>query len=430
MDNTTENSLNPMSFIKIFFRRKKLFYLPTITGLIFGICAAILLPRHYQATTTILVQEAKSDNPLFNQLAVSTTVRQRLAGIRESLLGWNSLTKLVKTLKLDEGIDNQHAYENLILSIRDDIGIHMKGNNILQLTNQGLDPDMTYKILKTMTEIFITHNVNIQSQETTDAIRFIEDQLQLYKGKIKSAEIAKLKEDLNLLLIDSTEKHPQVVRLTERITYLKNELKKENLEYTENIVLTPSSGPNPVIEEIRKALDGLDNSSHAIKAGNATQSTDYYKIMLIDKLENVLSRDAAVNEEIYGMLLQRLETAKMTQRLQASKEGTRYEVLDPPRIPISPIKPKPILVILMGLFAGIAGAVGLVISVEFFDKSFIDVEDAKNYFGIPLLGAISRINTEESLRHERESAFWYYSLITVAGAVIVMLALSAHNFMK
>ena len=107
-----------------------------------------------------------------------------------------------------------------------------------------------------------------------------------------------------------------------------------------------------------------------------------------------MARDVAVNNQIYNTLLQRAETAKITQRLQSSKEGTRYTILDPPRLPLKPIKPNKILVTLAGIFMGVVSGSVLVFALEFLDKSFIDVEEANRFFGTPLLGAISRINTE------------------------------------
>ncbi|MCA9404724.1 MAG: hypothetical protein KC897_13125, partial [Candidatus Omnitrophica bacterium] len=68
----------------------------------------------------------------------------------------------------------------------------------------------------------------------------------------------------------------------------------------------------------------------------------------------------------------------------------------------------------------------LVFGLEFLDKSFIDVEDANKFFGQPLLGAISKINTDASLRKERERLSWLYSLVILGGiiAIVVTTALT------
>src|SRR3989338_5725355 len=136
----------------------------------------------------------------------------------------------------------------------------------------------------------------------------------------------------------------------------KEELLAANLEYTEDINLDKNTA-SPIIEEIKKALDSIESTS-TIKTGSP-QKKDSAQLMLNLDLQNVVARDVGVNEQIYNTLLERLETAKITQRLQSSKEGTRYTILDPPRIPLKPFQPNKYLVALCGLFLGTLAGVGL-----------------------------------------------------------------------
>ncbi|MCA9401885.1 MAG: hypothetical protein KC713_09670 [Candidatus Omnitrophica bacterium] len=432
MVDSSHGGLKPLNYLKIFFRRKEMILIPAFIGLVIGICAGIVLPKKYESATTLLVEEGKTDNPLFSRLAVSTTVVQRMSNIKESMLGWNSLVKLVKRLNMDRDVKSSHELENLILKIREDITITLKGPNIISLSYLGEDPEQTQAVVQNITDIFIQRNKEIQDQETSDAIAFIEEQLKVYRGKIKSAEIAGLKDKLQTLLIDSTEEHPRVKQLRDQIDQKEAELKAENLEYTENATLE-SKVTNPIIKEIQAALNTIEGSAEEpildLNTDIAPQES-YYKLLLADKLDKVMARDKGVNDSIYNELLQRLETAKITQRLQASKEGTKYTVLDPPRLPLRPVKPNKILVALGGLFVGVIFGACLVFLSEFLDKSFIDVEDASNFFGTPLLGAISKIHTEASIRKNREEHAWFYSLSVIAGIVVIILTSAIHNFLK
>ena len=126
--------------------------------------------------------------------------------------------------------------------------------------------------------------------------------------------------------------------------------------------------------------------------------------------------------KIYNTLLERLETAKITQRLQTSKEGTRYTILDPPRVPLKPISPNPPLVAFIGFFLGLVVGSGLILAEELLDQSFIDVEEAKNYLGVPLLGAISKITTEQAVKEEHEKQLWFYTLVFVVGVLFLISA--------
>ncbi len=428
MKDLEKSGMSPLEYLKIFFRRKWLFIIPTFAGLILGICSGMLIPPKFLSSTLILVEEGKSDNPLFSNLAVSTTVAQRMNTIRESMLSWNSLVELVKRLHLDREVKTTYDFEQLILSIRKKIAIRPRSQNIIELHYVSEQPVETQAVVKNITDIFIEKNVSIQNQETSDAIKFIEEQLKVYKGKIKSAQIAALQERLNDLLIDSTEQHPLVKEFREQIAAKKAELQKENLEYTESDVLKMEA-VNPLINEIKKTLDTLQAPTDA-KAAAPSAENDIYKVILADKLENVMARDVKVNESIYNMLLQRLETAKITQRLQSSKEGTRYTILDPPRVPIKPVEPNKLLVSLAGLLLGGFLGVGLVIMSEFLDSSFLDVQEAKVYLGEPLLGAVSKIKTPESVREDNERQKWYLGLTLVTGVIAVIVAAFVAHFLK
>ena len=96
--------------------------------------------------------------------------------------------------------------KRLILKIREDIRNQAHGAATLSTCLTSEKPRKTTQaIVKNITEIFIERNVDIQNQETADAIQFIEEQLKVYRGKIKSAEIVQLQDQLNELLVDSTE---------------------------------------------------------------------------------------------------------------------------------------------------------------------------------------------------------------------------------
>ena len=144
----------------------------------------------------------------------------------------------------------------------------------------------------------------------------------------------------------------------------------------------------------------------------------------------MVARDANVNKDLYATLLARLETAKITQRLQSSKEGTKYVILDPPRVPLKPFQPNKLLIAFIGLLGGVLCGAGLVFVLEFLDQSFLDVEEANRFFKEPLLGAISRIQTEMGVRREKEKAILMYSLTILAGAVLLVGTLVASNYIK
>ena len=151
---------------------------------------------------------------------------------------------------------------------------------------------------------------------------------------------------------------------------------------------------------------------------------------MIDKVDSARAQDVGVNERIYNDLLQRLETAKITQRLEASKEGTRYTIIDPPRLPLTPSKPKKLMVIFLGLFLGAASGTGLVFGREFLDHSFLDIEDAKLNLELPILGAISRLTTQEEIDKEKYKEKKLIVLGLFASGILIFISILIYLLRK
>ena len=400
---------NPLEYLKVFFRRKWFFVTPAFLGLVIGIVACFLLPPTYESSTVIMVQEEKIINPLIQGVAVSSPVAQRMRVLKEQLLSWNSLVALTKKLDLDADVKSQQQYEDLILGLRKNITVSMRGSNFIKISYFDKNPQRTQLVAKTLTDVLIEENMRSQTQEADVAINFITEQLEVYKRKIKESEIAQMEDQLKKLLLDSTEQHPLVKELRQKIDSAKKVL--ESGEFS--VAPTGQSVTTPVQEALQKEIDNLiqqgestGGSSVAYAANTDTGATSdpnptIYKLMLMDKLDTSMARDIGVNENIYNMLLKKLETAKITQRLETSKEGTRYVVIDPPRLPLRPSKPNKALVLFLGLFLGSVSGAGLVLGREFMDHSFLDIEDAKDNLELPVLGAISRLTTQEEIDREK-----------------------------
>ena len=251
------------------------------------------------------------------------------------------------------------------------------------------------------------------------AIDFIKEQLQVYKRKIKESEVNDLEEQLSKLEVDSTEQHPMVKQLKEKLNVAKKELASGEYKVEEGKSLT---------EPVRLALkQELSKMTGGDSIGNApvlgTDNTDdpntaIYKLFIMDKIDSARARDINVNQRIYDQLLQRLETAKITQRLEASKQGTRYTIIDPARLPLKPKTPQAMW-ILIGLFFGVGAGVGLVFMRELLDHSFLDIDDARLNLELPILGAISRITTQEEIVQAGHRRIGWIVLGTIISGALI-----------
>jgi polysaccharide biosynthesis transport protein len=419
--------INPMDGFKIFFRRKWLLIVPTYIGLVLGIIVCFIMPPVYQANTLIMVEEEKIINPLIQGLAVSTTAAQRMENIKEQILGWNSLSELAKKLGLDKNAQTQPQFESLIKELKDGISVDMvKGSNTIKIAYFGKNPEQARLITKTLSDILVERNLRSQTKETNLAIDFINEQLGVYKRKIKETEVADLEDQLKNLLVDSTEEHPLVRELRHKLSIAKKEL--ETGEY--KVASSDKVVDGSVYKVLQQELDKIIEGKAGVPGGQPTYTSNdnkgetVYKTVLADRLDSVaMARDKNVNENIYNMLLQKLETAKITERLEASKQGTRYSIIDPPRLPLKPASPNKPLIIFLGAFLGACVGTGMVLGKEFMDQSFLDIEDAKQNLELPVLGAISRLTTQEEIAEEKEKQKKLVKTVLSYSVALILVAI-------
>lgn len=70
----------------------------------------------------------------------------------------------------------------------------------------------------------------------------------------------------------------------------------------------------------------------------------------------------------------------------------------------SPVKPQPILNIVIALVVGLMAGVGLAFLLEYFDNTIKTEQDIERYLDLPVLGAISTIEEEKGQKSQKQLA--------------------------
>ena len=101
-----------------------------------------------------------------------------------------------------------------------------------------------------------------------------------------------------------------------------------------------------------------------------------------------LRRDYDVNNDIYNNFLRRLEEAKVTQELEASKKGEVFRMLQAASLPLTPVRPNRLQAVLMGVAAGLGLCALLVFVLAQADTSIQSAEEAQKLLGLKVLAGI------------------------------------------
>jgi polysaccharide biosynthesis transport protein len=385
-------------YVGIVVRRKWFFIIPFASIYFFFIVLSLILPRFYQADAKIIVEERNVANPLLKSLSVSTPMGSRLDTLREEILAWPRVFELVERMGLVKGAKSPIEIERLISSVRKGITLTMRANSIVVISYLGREPKSTQQLVNTLCDILIQRNISLQNEDTTSAIDFINDQLAIYKGKLDTSEatlrkfkevygsetrsaagsnslppdedalnkinkeLSSLEAELVMATVDNTELHPRVIGLKQRIEALKT---KRN-QYIQEVSVKAGVEPEAYV----KIADSLPRQQEEMTR---------------------LTRDRKINEEIYATLLEKLESAKITDRLDNSDNRTKFRIVEPARLPLEHVKPNKLKFNLMGLVLGLLVGFGCVYALEYADSSFKNEDELKEMFGLPVLGNISRI---------------------------------------
>ena len=399
-------------YLGIIKRRKWFFIIPLIVVYIGFLAASLLLPKEYEAKAVILIEEHNIVNPLLKNLAVSNTVASRLSTLREEILAWPRIFQLVEKLGLNKNTGSPLGLERLIAGIRRNISLKMKSKNIITISYYGKYPRSTQELVNTLCNILIQRNLSLQNKNTASAIDFINKQLNIYKDKLNKSEdsLRKFKEVYGAGMVGNTgqsssraasyplnDTYPAGATLTQVNQQL------ANLQADLVMALVDCTPQHPRVKSLKARIASLKEKRNQYIKGMAQRAgvKPSAYVSIADSFPRQqeelvrLSRDKAINERIYAMLLQRLESANITERLDNSENRTKFRIVEPARLPLVPIKPNKLKLNLLGILLGSMSGIGFVYLLEYTDSSFKREEDIKNVFGYPVLGSISKIITED-----------------------------------
>jgi|GEM_PF-348637 len=293
----TDASISWQDYLAIVVRRRWFFTIPCVSIVVIALVVGLFLPRIFRAETIILVQEPKTMNPLMKGLAMSSSMRDRLPALREEIVSWTSLSRLVHELQFAPRLKSPVRFEGMIKQLQKDIAVQMHGADLLRISYEHEDPQLAQRLVNTLSTIFLERSIEAQSAETDTALTFIEQELAVYKKQLEDSEGA-LREfqelyttqmpvatqlndqivirevELANLLIENTPEHPEVVELKRRIQELKDQ---RNAELKRFIASAIAKGRDPALyEDLVRTLDDASAEAGALASSDGRRAREAY----------------------------------------------------------------------------------------------------------------------------------------------------------
>ena len=247
-------------------------------------------------------------------------------------------------------------------------------------------------------------------------------------------QIQQDEQKLAQMLLQYTDKYPDVIALRETIKELKAREKTQMAAAQHGDVSAASAlglTANPVYQRLEEKYNAQQVAIASLEQQIADQRNRIVRLKgqmrvapQVQAQYADLMRNYTVTKKQYNALLARLDSTRLGQ--QAASTGTvKFQVIDPPMAQYTPVAPKRPRLIIVALFGALAAGIGAAYLLHLLQPVFVSTRQLGAVTGLTVLGAVS-MAWADMRRAERHRSMVLYACGTV-GLVLLGLAVLVMN---
>jgi succinoglycan biosynthesis transport protein ExoP len=164
-------------------------------------------------------------------------------------------------------------------------------------------------------------------------------------------------------------KHPEMLKVTSKISELERKIRQQIQKALEN-----AARERQVLVAREKALQDAASSYEGEAITTNRKELDYA----------ILEREMQTNRELYNTLLSKMKEADINEGIAR----TNLRLVEPAALPVSPIKPKKLLTLMLSMVVGLFAGVFLAFFLEYLDRTFHNKEEVEKALDLPVLSEI------------------------------------------
>jgi polysaccharide chain length determinant protein (PEP-CTERM system associated) len=249
------------------------------------------------------------------------------------------------------------------------------------------------------------------------------------KGGTVNERILMLQDKFNELLLKYTENYPEVIKVRAELEMLKKQA-LESKTPDENVTgnETEMSTLNPSYQKIKEELGKVDIELAALSAKEKHQreliesKKEYLKNIPLEKKTLAdLEREKDTYKQIDDALVLKLGQSEVSKQMEIQDKTETFRIIDPAILPTRPVSPNRVLIMLLGIAAGIGAGFGTVILLNHHDRSIKTVDELTKAFHIPVLAVIPQIVTENDMENIKSKDRKVYAFSIAYLSIICIL---------
>lgn len=243
------------------------------------------------------------------------------------------------------------------------------------------------------------------------------------RGSSIDTQISSLEQRRSDLLVEFTEKHPEVVRIDQKLQELKAKRQEElaSRPAGEVAVVSNALDVNPVYQSLKIQRSKVEVELASLRAQLADKQAKVERLKkMVDVIPQVeaelnrLNRDYDVVKARYEQMLQRWEDLQTGKRVKTGTDQVQFRIINPPFAAVDPAGPPRALYLLVGFVVSIGAGLGVAFLLNLVRPVFHQSRDLLE-FGFPVLGSITASRSNEILARGRAESF------LLAGAALALI---------
>lgn len=158
---------------------------------IVGWAVVYRLPDNYEASARIYVDTQNILRPLMAGMTVSPNPEQQVSIMSRTLISRPNVERIIRMVDLDVKVTNDAVYDKLVTSLMKDIKLAAAGrDNLFTISYSNKDSRLAREIVQSLLTIFVEGGLEGKKQDSTSALRFIDQQIAGYEEKLIASENA------------------------------------------------------------------------------------------------------------------------------------------------------------------------------------------------------------------------------------------------
>lgn len=240
-----------------------------------------------------------------------------------------------------------------------------------------------------------------------------------------------LQKNLDELRLKYTDQHPDVIETRTALEQLqreRDEQEKSGLNASDN------QAQNPMYQQIKLALGEVEANIAALrvryneyKDRMERLKTQIEVLPQVEAELTALNRDYEINKNNYDTLITRKSSAKISEQAEQTGEDVKLKVIDPPRVPATPVAPNRLVLSAVVIFMAYALGMGLAFLLSQVKPAFYTQKMLRQAIDMPILGSVSMMSLPTTIYRRKLQLIAFFvasGVLFIAFIVVIYLHVS------